>query len=255
MPKSKLSAKSRAEKPWFRAAASIRSSHTSEGFAADGDLMHLSIIDNLANLILVGAYWVRDILWLRLLAIVGSLVVIPYYLLQPEPLWPPMVWSCVFITINATRAWGIIEERRPVAFTGDERLLYDQTFSTLSLEQFKRFLRIGEWQDLDRGYVLHSIGDPPDSLEAVVRGELETRRGGRVLGHARAGDLSGLASVLGGSPELFDVTVTQPARVMRWRLADLQELAAADERLTSALRKIAGAALAEKLIRFVQAEF
>jgi hypothetical protein len=41
---------------------------------------------------------------------------------------------------------------------------------------------------------------------------------------------------------------------MRWRLADLQELAGADESLTSALRKIAGAAIAEKLIRVVQAE-
>jgi hypothetical protein len=41
---------------------------------------------------------------------------------------------------------------------------------------------------------------------------------------------------------------------MRWRLADLQELAARNDSLTSALRKIAGAAVAEKLIRFVQAE-
>ena len=76
-----------------------------------------------------------------------------------------------------------------------------------------------------------------------------------MLGHARPGDLAGLASVLGGSPELFDTTATQPARVIRWRLADLQELAGADESLTSALRKIAGAAMAEKLIRLVQAEY
>ena len=217
--------------------------------------MNLNVIDDLANLIFVGAYWVKDILWLRLLSIVGSLAVIPYYVLQTDPLWTPMMWSCVFISINATRAWGIVKERRPVAFTGDEQLLYDKTFSALSPQQFKRLLAIGEWQDLDRGYVLHSTGDPSDSLEAVVRGELEARRSGRVLGHARAGDLAGLASVLGGSPELFDVTVTQPARVMRWRLADLQELAGADDSLTSELRKIAGAALAEKLIRFVQAEF
>ena len=221
---------------------------------ADGDLMHLNVIDDLANLIFVGAYWVKDILWLRLLSIVGSLVVIPYYLLQTDPLWTPMMWSCVFISINAARAWGIMQERRPVAFTGDEQLLYDKTFSALSPQQFKRLLAIGEWQDLERGYVLHSTGDPPDSLEAVVRGELEARRGGRVLGHARAGDLLGLASVLGGSPELFDATVTQPARVMRWRLADLHQFAGADESLTSALRKIAGAAIAEKLIRFVQGE-
>ena len=76
-----------------------------------------------------------------------------------------------------------------------------------------------------------------------------------MLGHARPGELAGLASVLGGSPELYDATVTQPARVIRWRLTDLQELAGTDESLMSVLRKIAGAAIAEKLIRFVQAEW
>jgi hypothetical protein len=216
--------------------------------------MHLNVIDHLANLIFLGAYWVKDILWLRLLCIVGSLVVIPFYLLRPEPLWPPVMWSCVFISIHAMRAWGILKERRPVAFTGDEQLLYDKTFSTLSPQQFKRLLAIGEWQNLERGHVLHSIGDPPESLEAVVRGELEARRHGRVLGHARPGDLAGLASVLSGSPELYDATVTQPARIMRWRRVDLQKFAGADESLTSALRKIAGAALADKLIRAVQDE-
>ena len=216
--------------------------------------MSLNILDTLANLIFVSAYWVKDILWLRLLAIVGSLVVIPYYLLQNNPLWTPMIWSCVFISIHATRAWGIMKERRPIAFTDDEQLLYDKTFGALSPQQFKRLLAIGEWRDLDRGYVLHSTGDPSDLLEAVVRGELEARRHGRVLGHSRPGDLAGLASVLGGSPELYDATVTQPARVMRWRFADVQELAGADESLTSALRKIAAAALADKLIRAVQAE-
>lgn len=216
--------------------------------------MHLNALDNMANLIFIGAYLVKDILWLRLLSILGSLVVIPFYLLQSEPLWTPMIWSCVFISIHATRAWGIVKERRPIAFTGDERLLYDKTFSTLSPQQFKRLLAIGEWQDLERGHVLHSTGDPPDSLEAVVRGELEARRHGRVLGHARPGDLAGLASVLSGSPELYDATVTQPARVMRWRRADLQKFAAADEGLTSALRKIAAAALADKLIRAIQEE-
>jgi CRP-like cAMP-binding protein len=197
---------------------------------------------------------VKDILWLRLLCIVGSLMIIPYYLLQTEPLWTPTAWSCVFVSIHSMRAWGIFKERRPVGLTADEQLLYDKTFSALSPQQFKRLLAIGEWRDLGRGYVLHSIGDPPESLEALVRGEVEARRNGRLFGHAGPGDLVGLASVLGGSPELFDITVTQSARVMRWRLADLQRLAGVDESLTSAVRKIAGATIAEKLIRFVQTE-
>jgi hypothetical protein len=214
--------------------------------------MYLNALDDLANLTFLGAAWVKDILWLRLLSIVGSLLVIPFYLLQTEPLWTPIVWSCVFISVHAVRTWGIVKERRPVAFTGDEQLLYDKTFNTLSPQQFKRLLAIGEWQDLERGYVLHSTGDPPDSLEGIVRGELEARRHGRVLGHTRPGDLAGLASVLSGSPELYDATVTQPARVIRWRRADLQKFAGADESLTSALRKIAAAALADKIIRAVQ---
>ena len=217
--------------------------------------MPLNVLDHVVNLIFVGAYWVKDVLWLRLLSIVGSLMIIPYYLLQKEPLWTPTIWSCVFVSIHATRAWGILKERRPVAFTSDEQLLYDKTFSGLSPQQFKRLLAIGEWQDLDRGYVLHAIGDPSDSLEAIVSGELEARKNGRLLGHASCGDLAGLATVLGGSPELFDISVTQPARVIRWRLADLQELAGADQSLTSELRKIAGVAIAEKLIRFVQLEY
>ncbi len=66
--------------------------------------MNLNVLDDLANLVFVSAYWVQDILRLRLLAIVGSLVVIPYYLLQTEPLWTPMMWSCVFISIHTIRA-------------------------------------------------------------------------------------------------------------------------------------------------------
>ncbi len=135
----------------------------------------LNVLDNLSNLIFLGAYWVKDILWLRLLAMVGSLVAIPCYLLQTQSLWNPATWSCLFIGIAAARAWGIMKERRPVAFTDDEQLLYDKTFNALSPPQFKRLLAIGEWRDPDRGYVLHSTGDPPDSLEAVVRGELEAR--------------------------------------------------------------------------------
>ncbi len=214
--------------------------------------MYLNVLVDFANLIFLSAYLVKDILRLRLLAIVASVVSISYYLLQPEPLWTPAMWSCLFISIHTMRAWAIVKERRPVAFTKDEQLLYDRTFSSLSPQEFKRVLAIGEWRDLDRGYVLHSTGHPSDSLEAVVQGELEARRRGRVLGRAQPGDLVGLASVLRRSPELYDVIVTQPTRVISWGLADLHKLAEADESLTSKLRKIAAAAIAENLIRAVE---
>jgi CRP-like cAMP-binding protein len=165
-----------------------------------------------------------------------------------------MMWSCVFIDIHATRSWGIVRERQPVEFTGDEQLLYEKTFSSLSPQQFEHLAAIGEWRELDAGHVVHSAGDPPESLEAVVSGQLEARKDGRLLGQSVPGDLVGLASLLGGLPEVYDSTVTRPARVMRWSHRDMEELAGRDESLAAALRKIAGAAISEKLIRLLQAE-
>ena len=49
--------------------------------------MYLNALADLSNLLFIAAYWAKDILWLRFLAMLGSLVIIPYYLLQAEPLW------------------------------------------------------------------------------------------------------------------------------------------------------------------------
>ena len=49
-----------------------------------------------ANILLLIAYSVRDVLWLRLFAVAASLIAIPYYVLQPTMLWAPLAWSVVF---------------------------------------------------------------------------------------------------------------------------------------------------------------
>ena len=43
-----------------------------------------------ANVLLLVAYSVRDILWLRLFAVAASAISLPYFVLQPTPQWPPM---------------------------------------------------------------------------------------------------------------------------------------------------------------------
>jgi hypothetical protein len=52
------------------------------------------------NVLLLAAYSVRDILWLRLFAVAAALITIPFFVLQPTPLWAPLVWSVVFAAIN-----------------------------------------------------------------------------------------------------------------------------------------------------------
>ena len=53
-----------------------------------------------ANVLLLVAYSVRDVLWLRLFAVAASLIAIPFYILQSTVLWAPLAWSVVFAAIN-----------------------------------------------------------------------------------------------------------------------------------------------------------
>jgi CRP-like cAMP-binding protein len=214
--------------------------------------MFLFVINTAANLIFMSAYWVKDILWLRILSIVGSLVILPYYYFQVEPLWEPMAWSCVYMTIHGIRAWEIILERRPVEFLPEENKLYQSTFPNLSPQQFKKILALGKWEDLDGGRKVLSEGNPAETLTAILTGEIEARTGDRVLGTYDPGDFVGLGCIMTDAPEFCDATVTRPARVMRWNYPDLKKILDADQDLAFALRKTAGSALATKLIKVLQ---
>ena len=49
-------------------------------------LFNPSYFLHVANILLLVAYSVRDILWLRLFAVAASLIALPYFILQPVPM-------------------------------------------------------------------------------------------------------------------------------------------------------------------------
>jgi hypothetical protein len=62
---------------------------------------------NLSNVVFLVAFSVRDVLKLRVLAIVGEGLTLPYYYFQNEKLWPPIIWGAAFMTVNAIRIVAI----------------------------------------------------------------------------------------------------------------------------------------------------
>ena len=214
--------------------------------------MGLDAFNNAGNLIYVAAYWVKDILWLRILSIVGSLIGIPYYLFQTETLWPPIFWTLVFVSINSVRAWQIYQERRPVKFTPDEEILYNKAFSSLSPQIFRQLVTAGQWIDLHVGEKLQTKGDIASKITALVSGTLEAKREGEDLGSFGAGDLLGISCVLANAPEMFDTSVTSPGRALQWNSRALNELTQSDPELGSALNKLASSTLATKLISVLE---
>lgn len=63
-------------------------------------MLGLDALVSVANVFYLMSYSVRDILWLRILTVVGGTLLLPYYYLQTEPLWAPFGWNLVFLAIN-----------------------------------------------------------------------------------------------------------------------------------------------------------
>ena len=175
-----------------------------------------------ANILLLVAYSVRDILWLRLFAVAASLIAMPFYLLQPAPLWVPLAWSAVFASINLFQAWRLFLERRPVKLTPDEEEVRRLVFRDLPPRKVLQVLSIGFWTNAETGERLIERGKPVEALSLIVRGKVRVTRDERILSEMTAGDLVGSALLLSGHTPDLDAVVVEPVRAVRWEVGTLE---------------------------------
>jgi hypothetical protein len=89
-----------------------------------------------SNIVFLVAFSVRDVLMLRILAFVGEGMIVPYYYLQNETLWPPIFWSAAFMMVNVVRIVAEVLERRPVVLSAQEEQLYRVAFGLSTSETF-----------------------------------------------------------------------------------------------------------------------
>jgi Popeye protein conserved region len=175
-----------------------------------------------ANILLLAAYSVRDILWLRLFAVASSLAAIPYFVFQPTPLWAPISWSAVFAAINLFQSWRLFVERRPVKLTPEEEAVRRLAFRDLPPRKVLQVLSIGSWTSADTGERLIEHGKCPDAISLIIRGKVQVARDGCILGELVAGNLVGSALLLSGVPADVDAVAAEPIRAVRWELETLE---------------------------------
>lgn len=104
-----------------------------------------------ANVLLLLAYSVRDILWLRLFALASSLIAMPYFVFQPTPLWAALSWSVLFAVINLFQSWRLFVERSPVKLTPEEEDIRRLVFRDLAPRKVLQVLSLGSWITAETG--------------------------------------------------------------------------------------------------------
>ncbi len=201
-----------------------------------------------ANILLLVAYSVRDILWLRLFAVAASLIALPYFILQPEPLWAPIIWSSVFAAINSFQSWRLFVERRPVKLTLEEEEIRRLVFPDLPSRKVLRILSIGAWTTVEIGERMLERGKSVEAISVIVRGKVRVTRDDRVFGELVAGHIVGSALLLSGVPADVDAVVVEPVRCMRWEVEPLDRYLAANPETRIVLQKYLASDLAGKVL-------
>jgi hypothetical protein len=195
-----------------------------------------------ANILLLVAYSVRDILWLRLFAVAASLISLPYFIFQPTPQWPP-------IGINAFQSWRLYLERRPVKLTPDEQEVRRLAFPELPARKVLQLVGLGSWTTASPGERLIELGTPARWISLVLRGTVRVSKGGQILGELGQGDIVGSALVLGGAPAEVDAVTVEPVRALRWEVATLRRYLEGDPESRIGFQRALTHDLAGKLLR------
>ncbi|HEY6970686.1 MAG TPA: cyclic nucleotide-binding domain-containing protein, partial [Candidatus Angelobacter sp.] len=169
-----------------------------------------------ANILLFVAYSVHDILWLRLLAVASALMAMPYFILQPTPLWTPLAWSAVFAAINMFQSWRLFLERRPIKLTPEEEEVRVLAFRHLPPRKVLQVLSVGSWTTISAGEHLIECGKRAEAVSLIVRGKVRVTAHERVLGELVPGNLVGSALLLSGVAADVDAVATEPVRAVRW---------------------------------------
>lgn len=207
-----------------------------------------------ANILLLIAYSVRDVLWLRLFAVAASVIAIPFYVMQPTVLWAPLAWSVVFAAINLFQSWLLFVERRPVKLTAEEEEIRRLALQDLPPRKVLQVLGIGSWITVGAGERVIEQGKLPESVSLIVRGKVRVMKDGQVLGELIAGDLIGSALILSGIPANVDAVTMEPVRAMRWDIETLKKYLAANPETRTVMQRHLARDLAGKIGRLVQRE-
>ena len=202
-----------------------------------------------ANVLLLVAYSVRDILWLRVFAVGASVISIPFFLLQPEVLWAPLGWTVVFAAINSFQSWRLILERRPVRLTAEEETVRRLVFRDLPPRKVLQVLSVGAWVTAEAGERLIERGTVPEAVSLIVSGKVRVTRDGKTAMELGPGDLVGSALILSGIAADVDAVTLGPVRSVRWQVATLQKYLEASPDTRTAMQRHLTRDLAGKVER------
>jgi len=193
------------------------------------------------------SYWLTDIYWLRVTAVVGLFFEIIYFRVSGGNMHAGIGWDVVFILINLYQLYRLVAEKRMLARMQDVHLLKQGVFAGLEDGQLARLIPSGKWKNLEAGSVLTRQGEPVSELALICQGEADVEVSGESVARIAGGSFVGEMAFATGHPASATVTAARPVRAFVFEMDALRKLVESDESVASALHNVVGRDLAAKL--------
>lgn len=200
------------------------------------------------------SYLVRDMLWLRALAVAASICSIGWTSAAiaagggaAENLKVALAWNVVFLTINAARILLLLKERWSARLDELQVELWETIFPGLTRVEFNKLIRVADWRDEPEGATLARQGEPLGTLQLVYSGRCGVEVDGQLEAEVADGAFVGEMSFTTHQPASATVTCQTPTRVLAWPREALERLLERNPGLKVSLQGVLGVDMARKL--------
>lgn len=203
---------------------------------------------NACYLLLALSYLVTNFYWLRVLAVAAlGLEGVYFYFASTPPLWVGIIWAAIFVAINLVQLLRMAGDSFAARLPARDRSLHDWLCAGLSVGQFKRLRRIGEWRELPAGASLAAQDAPAPELILIAGGEARVLLDGEPVALLRPGSFVGEMSFVSGGNAAASVVAWSALTAFVVPKDALRALLASEPAIESAVLKAIGRDMASKL--------
>jgi CRP-like cAMP-binding protein len=202
---------------------------------------------HLSYVLIAVSYWLTDMFWLRLVAIVGLSLEILYFLLSGGDLRAGIGWDLVFIAINGYQLSRLVQDRLSLRLPQADRDLLRSVLIGLNDIQIARLLVAGRFRDVAKGTTLAEENKPLDTLFFICAGHLKVTIAGREVAHLGKGNFIGEVAFLTEKPATATVVAEDSVRALVFERAALSRFFRNEAEVAGLIYQLLGRELAHKI--------
>ena len=142
---------------------------------------------HLSYVLIALSYWMANVFWLRLIAVVGLFFEILYFQMSGGAMHTGIGWDIIFIAINLYQIYHLVADQRRLQYIKELHLLSQGAFAGLTREQLAHLVKAGSWRTLETGTQVTREGDPVAELVLICDGQVVVEAQGRTIAHLHGG--------------------------------------------------------------------